>query len=284
MKTVTLQKLGYKEKDWDELDFYPLEEPFAYVEIVREKDTLDKRYVLVEIEPSAEEKKRIDFIRETLVSFSIVTDDMEAKGVKAYLSEKVEDILNDYLSNVPTQSKNKITYFLEKEFLGLGKLEVLMKDPNIEDISCDGAEVPIFLYHRKYGSLKSNVQFDSEEELSAFVIKLSQKCGKHISIAEPMLDATMPDGSRIQMTLSTEVTTKGSTFTIRKFKEDPFSPPDLIEFNSMSSEMVAYLWMAVENGINALIAGGTAAGKTSALNAISLFIPPESKIVSIERD
>jgi len=97
-----------------------------------------------------------------------------------------------------------------------------------------------------------------------------------------MLDATMPGGSRIQMTLSTEITTKGSTFTIRKFKEDPFSPPDLIEFNTMSSEMVAYMWMVVEKGINALIAGGTAAGKTSTLNALSLFIPRESKIVSIE--
>jgi flagellar protein FlaI len=97
-----------------------------------------------------------------------------------------------------------------------------------------------------------------------------------------MLDATMPDGSRLQMTLSTEVTSKGSTFTIRKFKEDPFSPPDLIEFNTMSSEMVAYMWLAVEHGINALIAGGTAAGKTSTLNALCLFIPRDSKIVSIE--
>ena len=138
------------------------------------------------------------------------------------------------------------------------------------------------MFHRKYGSLKSNVTYDDEEELSDFVVKLAQKCGKHISIAEPMLDATMPDGSRLQMTLSTEVTTKGSTFTIRKFKEDPFSPPDLIEFNTMSSEMVAYLWLAVENGINALVAGGTAAGKTSTLNAFSLFIPQEAKIVSIE--
>ena len=97
-----------------------------------------------------------------------------------------------------------------------------------------------------------------------------------------MLDATMPDGSRIQMTLSDEVTTKGSTFTIRKFKENPFSPADIIEFNTMSSEMVAYLWMAVQNGVNALFAGGTASGKTSSLNAIALFIPHDSKIVSIE--
>src|SRR4030043_1922403 len=111
---------------------------------------------------------------------------------------------------------------------------------------------------------------------------LAQKCGKHISIAEPMLDATMPDGSRIQMTLSKAVTSKGSTFTIRRFKADPITATDLIAFKTMSSEMVSYLWLAVENGISALIAGGTASGKTSTLNAISLFIPRESKIVSIE--
>jgi hypothetical protein len=109
----------------------------------------------------------------------------------------------------------------------------------------------------EHGLTSEYIEFKDEDELSAFVIRLAQKCGKHISLAEPMLDATMPDGSRIQMTLSTEVTTKGSTFTIRKFSEDPFSPPDLIEFNTMSSEMVAYMWLAVENGINALIAGGT---------------------------
>jgi flagellar protein FlaI len=130
--------------------------------------------------------------------------------------------------------------------------------------------------------LKSNIRFNDEEELSSFVYKLAQKCGKHISIAEPILDSTMPDGSRIQMTLSDEVTARGSTFTIRKFRADPFSPPDLVEFNTMSAEMIAYMWLAVENGINTLFAGGTASGKTTALNALSLFIPRESKIVSIE--
>jgi len=157
-----------------------------------------------------------------------------------------------------------------------------MNDPNIEDISCDGSGVPLFLYHRQFGSLKSNIKFETEDELGSFIFKLAQKCGKHISIADPILDATMPDGSRIQMTLSDEITAHGSTFTIRKFRADPFSPPDLIEFNTMSAEMLAYMWLAVENGINMLFAGGTASGKTTTLNAVSLFIPPESKIVSIE--
>jgi len=282
LKAITMDRLGYSDDAVEEIDFYPLREPFSYVEIIREKESLDKRYVLIEVLLSEEESYILNFLKETLAGFSFKTEELEEKGEDKYLNEKIDQIINDYMLKINTQSKKKIMYYLEKEFLGLGKIEALMKDPNIEDISCDGSGVLIFLYHRRFGSLKSNVKFNDEDTLTAFVVKLAQKCNKHISIAEPMLDATMPDGSRIQMTLSTEVTTKGSTFTIRKFSEDPFSPPDLIEFNTMSSEMVAYMWLAVENGINALIAGGTAAGKTSTMNAISLFIPRESKIVSIE--
>ncbi len=282
LKAYTLQRMGYEENTIDEIDFYPIHEPFAYVEIIREKDSLDKRYVLLEMQLTKDEEYLLKFIKETLDGFIFKTSDLESKGEDKYLTEKVDLIIEDYMLNIDSLTKKKILYYLEKESIGLGKLEVIMKDPNIEDISCDGSGVFIFLYHRRYGSLKSNIQFNEEDELTDFVVKLAQKCGKHISISEPMLDATMPDGSRIQMTLSTEVTTKGSTFTIRKFSEDPFSPPDLIEFHTMSSEMVAYMWLAVENGINALIAGGTAAGKTSTLNALCLFIPRESKIVSIE--
>jgi type IV secretory pathway ATPase VirB11/archaellum biosynthesis ATPase len=282
LKAFTLERMGYTENAIEEIDFYPLAEPFAYVEIIREKESLDKRYVLLEMELTKDETHLLKFIRDTLKGFAFKTTDLEAKGENKYLSENVDLIIDEYMLNIDSLTKKKILYYLEKESIGLGRLEVLMKDPNIEDISCDGSGVFIFLYHRRYGSLKSNIQFHDEDELTAFVVKLAQKCGKHISISEPMLDATMPDGSRIQMTLSTEVTTKGSTFTIRKFSEDPFSPPDLIEFHTMSSEMVAYMWLAVENGVNALIAGGTAAGKTSTLNALCLFIPRESKIVSIE--
>jgi flagellar protein FlaI len=282
IKNLLLKDLGYNEGSCEKLDFYALIEPFAYVEIIKEKDTLDKRYVLIEIDLTDQEQAILNFIHESLNNINVDAKELEEKGDRVYLKDQVEQIIEDYMIDLDDIVKRKIIFYIEKQFLGLEKLEVLMRDPNIEDISCDGARVPIFLYHRHYGSLRSNVEFENEEELASFVIKLAQKCGKHISIAEPMLDATMPDGSRIQMTLSSEITTKGSTFTIRKFMQDPFSPPDLIEFNTMSAEMVAYIWMAVENGINALIAGGTAAGKTSTLNALALFIPRESKIVSIE--
>jgi len=282
IKSVKLSDLGFSENEWEELDFYPLVEPYAYVEILRERDTLEKRYFLVEAEISEEEQQTMDFIYDTISNMAIDTEDFEVKGESNYLVENVNKIVKDYNLNVSKDLFNKILYNLSRFSFGFGKIDPLMHDPNIEDISCDGNGVPLFVYHRKFGSLKSNIQFDTGDDLNSFVFRLAQKCGKHISIAEPMLDATMPDGSRIQMTLSDEITTHGSTFTIRKFRSDPFSPPDLVEFNTMSSEIIAYMWMAVENRINMLFAGGTASGKTTCLNALSLFIPAEAKIVSIE--
>jgi archaeal flagellar protein FlaI len=282
LSSVKLSDFGFSEDEWEELDFYPLIEPFAYVEILREKESLEKCYFLVEVDLNEDEENTFRFIRETMYTTSVNSRDFEDKSDDKYFTTFIKNIIKEYNVHVSEESFNKIFYYLKKTSLGLSKIDPLMNDPNIEDISCDGHNVPIFLYHRKFGSLKSNVYFKSEDELSAFIYKLAQKCGKHISIAEPILDATMPDGSRIQMTLSEEITACGSTFTIRKFRSSPFSPPDLIEFNTMSSEMIAYMWIAIENGVNMLFAGGTASGKTTALNALSLFIPPEAKIVSIE--
>jgi len=282
-KDEVMGTMGFSiQEEWNEVDFYPLIEPFAYISIVQNIENREKRYILLELPLDPVEQDQYNFIIDALRTFSINTDEVEEEGIEPIFEKEVDEIINDYAIDISFLSKHKLMYWLKKELLGLGKLEPLMKDVEIEDISCDGSTVPIFLYHRRQGSIQSNIIFDDEEELSSYVMKLAQKCGKHISIANPMLDATMPDGSRIQMTLSTEVSTKGSTFTIRKFKEQPFSPADLVEFNTLSSDMMAYLWLAVQHGANALIAGGTASGKTSTLNAISLFIPRESKIVSIE--
>ncbi|MEA1993478.1 MAG: type II/IV secretion system ATPase subunit, partial [Euryarchaeota archaeon] len=156
------------------------------------------------------------------------------------------------------------------------------EDPNIEDISCDGPKVPIYVYHRVYGSTKTNVVFQTHEELDSFIIKVAQRCGRHISVADPLLDGALPDGSRVQLSLGREVTMKGSTFTIRKFREDPFTPVDLISFGTFSAGMLAYIWYIMEQESSTIIAGGTASGKTTTLNALSLFIKPELKIITIE--
>lgn len=178
-------------------------------------------------------------------------------------------------------SKDKIYYHLFRNFLGYGRLDILMQDDGIEDISCDGPDTPIFIHHRKYEAITTNIYFDSAEELNSFLVRLCQLSGKQISIYSPIVDGKLPDGSRLQATLARTVT-KGSTYTIRKFKENPLTPIDLIDFHSMSPEMAAYFWMAIENDSSILFCGGTASGKTSALNALSMFIPSNYKIISIE--
>ena len=179
------------------------------------------------------------------------------------------------------ESRDKIFYHIFREFLGYNKIDIIMNDEGIEDVSCDGYHVPIFIYHRKYNAISTNIKFDNENDLDSFVVRLSQICGKQISIYSPIVDGKLPDGSRLQTTLGKTVT-KDSTFTIRKFKENPLTPVDLIKFKSLSLDMAAYFWLAIEKGASILFCGGTASGKTTALNALSLFIPSQNKIVSIE--
>ena len=175
-----------------------------------------------------------------------------------------------------------LLYYLQREFVGLGRTDAVLRDPFLEDISCLGPNIPLFVFHRVYGSMRTNVAYGGEIELNKYIFRLAQIAGKHVSIYQPIMDATMQDGSRINLTLGTEVTRKGSTFSIRKFSHDPVSPVDLLKFGSVSAFELAYFWTLVENHRSLLISGGTAAGKTTFLNAICMFVRPEDKIVSIE--
>ena len=207
--------------------------------------------------------------------------DMDKEEKKKYLEETLNQIIIDNDVKFEAGSKDKIFYHIFRDFIGYGKIDILMNDEGIEDISCDGHQVPVFIYHKKYDAITTNICFKDADELDSFVVRLSQISGKQISIYSPIVDGKLPDGSRLQTTLAKTVT-KGSTFTIRKFRENPLTPIDLINFGSMSVDMAAYFWMAIENGASILFCGGTASGKTSALNALSLFIPSSHKIVSIE--
>ncbi len=187
----------------------------------------------------------------------------------------------ELLDKSAQESKDKIFYHLFRDFIGYGRIDILMEDDGIEDISCDGPGIPVFLYHKKYEEMTTNIVFEDDAELDSFVVRLSQICGKQISIYSPIVDGKLPDGSRLQAMLSKTVT-EGSTFTIRRFRENPLTPIDLIQYKSLSIDMAAYFWMAIENGASILFCGGTASGKTTALNALSLFIPSAHKIISIE--
>ncbi|MFB6185030.1 MAG: type II/IV secretion system ATPase subunit, partial [Haloarculaceae archaeon] len=160
-------------------------------------------------------------------------------------------------------------------------IDPIKHDINVEDISCDGYDSRVFVYHTDYEQVISNVEH-GREELDEFVVKLAQRSGKGISKRQPQVDATLPDGSRAQLTLGREVSDHGTNYTIRQFKDVPFTPVDLINWNTFNVDEMAFLWLCIENNKSLIFAGGTASGKTTSLNAVSLFIPSNSKIVSIE--
>ncbi len=200
-------------------------------------------------------------------------DGIAARPEPAVLAEDAEK-LTEY-------QVEKLLYYLQRNFLGYERIDPIKHDINVEDISCDGYNSPVFVYHSGYEQIITNVHH-GEDELDDFVVKLAQRSGKGVSKRSPQVDATLPDGSRAQLTLGKEVSDHGTNYTIRQFKEVPFTPIDLINWKTFSLKQMAFLWLAIENDKSLIFAGGTASGKTTSLNAVSLFIPSNTKIVSIE--
>lgn len=267
----------------EEIELYPVNEPYAYIRIIFDHNTHEYLYTVIEPELSEGEKMLLQELTQRLFeTLDINTKDLTKERACSTLTQAVDNIIFDYGIKLDPVSREKILYHIHKNFIGDGRIDAIMHDKYIEDISCDGINAPIFVFHSNYESIQTNLSYTRPDDLDSFVTKLAQRAGKYISIAEPMLDATMADGSRIQMTLGHEVTAHGSTFTIRKFKDEPITPTDLIEWGTYSPLSIAFLWLAVENGKSCIFAGGTASGKTTSLNAISLFIPPLAKIVTLE--
>jgi len=251
-------------------------------------DAENKEFIYKVVEPELEEKEK-EIISITLRELEKKIDIpyLEIKNldfVKDYIIKKTREIWKLKKINVKKEREPYILYYILRDTIGYGKIDVLMRDQYIEDISCNGVGIPIFIFHRNplVGEVKTNVVFEDEEELDNFVIKLAIRSGRYVSVASPLLDASLPDGSRIQITYGKDISRKGSSFTIRKFTKDPFTPIDLINYGTADFRILAYLWTLIEEERSLLVAGGTASGKTSLLNAISLFIKPEKKIVSIE--
>ena len=263
---------------------YFLIDPFAYVEI--KWDDKNKEYLYSLIEPELSEKEKE--IHEKIVSGLLEILDIELSAIKkrgealSYLEKQIKKILDEYQIKLSKDNYYKILYYIQRNFVGLNEIEPLIKDPFIEDISCDGLNIPLYVIHRYYGSIKTNIVFGHDRGLEEFVVKLAERSGRFISYAEPLLDGTLPDGSRVQATYAADVTTRGPTFTIRKFVEVPLSAIDMLKNNTIGSEALAYLWLAVENDSSILLAGGAGTGKTSMLNVLLMFVPEEHKIVSIE--
>ncbi|WP_202319398.1 type II/IV secretion system ATPase subunit [Archaeoglobus neptunius] len=264
------------------VDEYWIQEPFIKAVIVEKEEEFRDYYNILEPTVGPEEAQMISTLFSDLKRVLVLRDvsvDIEERA--EVLVGNINRLSREYAVKLDDNFYSRMLYYLFRDFFGYGVIDPLMEDPNVEDISCDGYNIPIYIYHQKYGNIETNIVLD-KERLDRMVLRLTQRSGKHISLASPIVDATLPDGSRLQATFGTEVTPHGSSFTIRKFTAEPLTPVDLIEKGTVPSGVLAYLWLAIEYKFSAIVVGETASGKTTTLNAILMFVPPEAKIVSIE--
>ena len=265
---------------YEEIDRYWLNAPFSFVSINYDHD--DDKHLYHVVEPDLDElevellDRLLEDIREPLLYRDEVAEDPEGA-----LRNELKLRLEEYGVDVGVETFYRLFYYLYRRFHGYGKLDPIMHDQHVEDVSCDGPSLPIFVYHDDYTDVETNVTFASQE-LNNFVIQLAQRSGRHVSVSDPVVSTTLPDGSRIELALGEEVTPRGSAFTIRMYADEPFTPIDLLEYGTANLDMLAFLWLCIENNKSLLFAGGTAAGKTTSMNAVSMFIPPRSKVLTIE--
>jgi len=275
---------------------YPLDEDvFAHVY----GDPQDSRNYYVVIDPGIGEdfSELLHMLEEHLVEIVEALNGVESSEDRIALLHKVIDEL--FSANGPrrkgfwpfAQRKPQISvtseqiqglkYLVVRDKEGMGIIEPLLRDPNIEDISCSGVGV-LYVEHKIFGSLKTSIGFADEEDLESYVIGLSEKIGRPVTFREPIIDATLKDGSRINIVFGSDISKRGSNFTIRRFASTPMSLLDLIDTGSLNYEIAAYLSLVIGEGMNVFIAGETASGKTTLLNAVTALIKPSAKIVSIE--
>ena len=263
---------------------YPLYEPFVHAAIVQNPSTGEFKYILDELQLDDLERSIYNRILDILLA-EIESPKEEVGDPRKFFATEARKIVDKYrisLGWLPDVSWYKILYHAERDLVGFGRIDPLMRDGNIEDISCDGVEKPVYVWHRKYESIESNLRFGDDEELDNMVVKLVHMAGKHVSSAFPIVDASLPGKHRLAVCYRREVTAFGTAFTIRKFREDPYSMIDLINIGTFSEQMAAYFWVCLENRASIMVLGGTAAGKTTALNALACLIKPGSKIITIE--
>jgi flagellar protein FlaI len=276
--TLTSYHVG---EQYEEVDRYWVNPPYAFVAILYEPEANEHRYQVVEPNLEDHERTVLDMLFEDIRAPLIYRRDVTGENVEEILQEELRERLEEYGAKLGMNSFHKLYYYLHRAFRGYGKIDPLMKDSHIEDVSCDGYDLPIYVYHDDYADIETSVSFE-QDELDNFVVRLAQQSGRHISIGDPIVGTTLPDGSRAEMALGREVTPRGSAFTIRQYAEEPFTPVDLLEYGTFNLDQMAYLWLVIENNKSLIFAGGTASGKTTSMNAVSMFIPPRSKVVTIE--
>jgi archaeal flagellar protein FlaI len=275
---------GYQVPEgYTQVESYPLNPPFSYAWIFQEESEGGYFYAVDELSMTREERESYNRLK-NILEYELKAprlDETLADSFHRQLPAIMEEH-HEALGNTSQVGLKKIYYYLEKDLIGFGKIEGLINDPMIEDISCLGINKPIYIYHRKYANARTNIVFNDEEVLDDFITRVVHRQGKHVSIAHPIVDLTLPGKHRLAVSFGKETTPAGTSFTIRKFKEDPLTIVDLIINETIDESIAAYLWMLMENKMSVMIVGPTGAGKTTALNAIACLVRPDFKMISVE--
>ncbi|MEK6983379.1 MAG: ATPase, T2SS/T4P/T4SS family [Nanoarchaeota archaeon] len=190
-------------------------------------------------------------------------------------------LVSKHFPDADQKTANFLKSYLIQRSLGLGSIEILMDDVNLEEISVNDADDPVWVYHVRFGWLKTNIMLTSEDQIRHYATMIGRRVGRQLTILEPLMDAHLKGGDRVNATLE-PISVKGNTITLRKFAAKPWTITDFIKDNTLSPEAAALIWLGVQYELSTLISGGTATGKTSMLNVVANFFPPNQRIISIE--
>jgi flagellar protein FlaI len=248
------------------LDRYPLINPYAYADII-EDESGGRKYYLEEVPLKPDEANIYTHLLNRLGTE--LTIPRNAADPRKYIAEQAKRTLEEYGIDVAPIPLSKILYFTERDLVGFGVLDAMLRDPNIEDISIDGVGKPIFVYQRRYEGLSTNITFNKDAPLDNLVTRLAHMAGKHISTAFPVVQGTLPGRHRLMATFKKEVSPYGSTFVIRKFREDPLTVTDLPNYRVLHNRMAAYVWLMTENKATFTVVGATGSGSSKEVPAIT---------------
>ena len=238
------------------------------------------RISILNISPTTQhilDKLREEFVSRMSVGFSNDSDDTD---IKESFKQEIRVLIKRYFPDIDAETSELLVAHVVQQSVGLGNIEILLKDAYVEEIVVNSADDPVWVYHRKHGWLKTNVKLKSESQIRHYSTTIGREVGKDITLLRPLMDARLKTGHRVNATLSP--ISGGNTITIRKFSEKPWSIIDLINTGTMNYEAAATVWMGIQSELSMIIAGGTSSGKTSALNSIANFFPPNQRIISIE--
>ena len=201
--------------------------------------------------------------------------------IEQRFTDAITSLINKHFPDADENTTNFLKSYLIQRSLGLGSIEILMDDVTLEEIAINDAEEPVWVYHIRFGWLKTNITLASEDQIRHYATMIGRRVGRQLSILEPLMDANLKGGDRVNATLD-PISVKGNTITLRKFAAKPWTITDFIKGNAISSEAAALIWLGVQYELSTLISGGTATGKTSMLNVVANFFPPNQRIISIE--